>query len=393
MPDFLMARHFKKTKIVKIKPIDLHIAKSPAYPAFGHGLQSLWSYFDATRLYMTGKYGNLWKRERITEQKRLSREQRKLFGYKLSIEHIKEDNPHLQITPNRPTLYLHGWKDNKNSAKVLKKYFDVLPGDVVVFNFPDGNGLFSLLKKTNFGQMGDVLPAVYTLKWIKDVLHPDAVDIFGVSRGGAVAINMLAVLNDKTGSYDEDLATIGVDAAERIALLDLIQRGSVTLDCPLTNMNSVIQQKATRWFPESFLHHIASTWGCYQRDGLQGIESARHLIDLRLNVLIHFQHRDTIVMNFNEAEFYQRIAAHNPDTTYLVLGDDGGHIHWHGALSKAIHTFRKNCGASYNPMYDEKYQKLAQAQLIVPEGILLRPGQLASDCISEFHAVCGKLYA
>ena len=167
--------HHSKKKIT-----ELHMAKSPAYPAFGKGLKSLWSYFDASNLYRTGKYGAIWQ-PGVCEQKRLRKEQRALFGYKLAIEHIKETNTKLQITPNRPTLYLHGWRDYKNSAKVLKKYFDVLPGDVVTFNFPDGNGLISLLRKTNFGQMGDVLPAVYVLKWIKDSLNPSAVDLFAVS--------------------------------------------------------------------------------------------------------------------------------------------------------------------------------------------------------------------
>lgn len=376
---------------VKPKPIEIHMAKSPAYPAFGKGLKSLWSYFDAMKIYKTGRYGDLWKKG-ICEQKRLKKEQRDLFGYKLSIEHIKETNPKLQVVNNRPTLYLHGWRDFKNSAKVLKKYFDVLPGDIVAFNFPDGNGLISLWRKTNFGQMGDVLPAIYVLKWIKDNLNPSAIDLFGVSRGGAVAINMIAVLNDKTGLYDDDLAKIKVDNNERLALLDLVQKGSITLDCPLTDMNHVIKNKATKLFTEDFLYKVAARSG-YRKDGLQAIESATKLAGLKLNILIHFQHKDTIVFNFNEAEFYKRLAVHNPQTTYLVLGDDGGHIHWHGALAKSIHTFRKVCGASYDPSYDQKYQQLTLAHLMAPEGILLRPGNLAEVCIEEFHNVCQKCYA
>ena len=203
---------------------------------------------------------------------------------------------------------------------------------------------------------------------------------------------MLAVLNDKTGAYDADLAKIGVDKVERVALLDLIQKGSVTLDCPLTDMNMVIKNKATKFFTEEFLHKAAARSG-YKRDGLQAIDSANKLTGLKLNMLVHFQHKDTIVFNYNEAEFYRRLAYHNPQTTYLVLGDDGGHIHWHGALSKSIHTFRKVCGATFDPVYDQKYQQLALAKLVAPEGILLRPGSLADRCIEEFHGVCSKSYA
>ena len=72
----------------------------------------------ATKTYLFGAYDTSWERGfKLTKEQK--REQRHLFGYHLRIEHIKDTNPVIKTTPNHPTLYFHGWGDQKNSAMLF----------------------------------------------------------------------------------------------------------------------------------------------------------------------------------------------------------------------------------------------------------------------------------
>ena len=128
--------------------------------------------------------------------------EQQLFGYPLDIEYLEEANPLVTVVDKHPTLFLHGWGGSKQDAFVLKYQYQVLPGVVVAFNFPDAHGFLSILSKTNLGQLNDVMVALYVLKQIQERQCPKAIDIYGHSRGGAVAINMIVVLADSSGAYD-----------------------------------------------------------------------------------------------------------------------------------------------------------------------------------------------
>jgi hypothetical protein len=315
------------------------------------------------------------------------KKQHKLFRYNLSIEHIIDNAPEQVINHNRPTLFLHGFGDTKHSAKLLKAFCDVLPGDIVTFQFRDHGVLIPKIRHSNLGQLPDVLSALYTLAWMKENIKPQAIDLFGYSRGGATVVNLIAVLNDKTDAYDEALATIGIDTPLRKELLTLIERGCITLNCPLTDMNVSVNSM----FKNIGNHLIGLLKGIssYDPNGLQALSSAQTFKGLHLKTLIHFQHHDTIVSNNNEALFYDRIATHNPQNTYLVLGNDGGHLHTHGTLSNTIHQFRKMHGASYDPLYTVNYDIIAQSNHYQHK--LLRPGIKTELCITNFHKECKEL--
>ena len=83
---------------------------------------------------------------------------------------------------------------------VIKITSEIVRARRIIFNFPEvkinDNGSYQTqFTKGNFGQTGDMLPLLLTLK---KCARPgfDALDIFGLSRGGAaIVINTIGVLN------------------------------------------------------------------------------------------------------------------------------------------------------------------------------------------------------
>jgi len=347
--------------------------------------------FEGAGIYFFNRYHPTWKHG-VQETYDDQREQSQLFHYRLQIEHITDTDPKIQTNHKRPTIYFHGWGDIKNSAKLLKAFCDVLPGDIVTFHFRDRGVIIPKIRFANLGQLPDVLSAIYTLKWTVEKLQPEAIDLFGYSRGGATVLNTIAVLNDTTGIFDAELARIGVSSIMRKQLLTLIQKGCHVLNCPLTDMNvtmnEFIKHKmgsfAQRKMP--FLMKTFEKLTHYKSTGLQGIASAQAFSGLTLNMLLHFQHHDTIVSNANDARLYEALYQHNPKSTFLVLGNDGGHIHSHGALAHTLHTFKKQFGGSYDPEYVLQYKATKHILPIAQQ--LLCPGENARSLIDEYYAQC-----
>lgn len=313
--------------------------------------------------------------------------QLQLFGYDLGIEyHTHSDNRFFK-PKKRAILYLHPWgvvgMPNKKHAHLLKLY-NVLPGDLITFNFPDGVWRAPIpLWYSSLGQLSDVLPALYALNYAYDTFGLKAVDLFGYSRGGAVAVNMLAVLHDKTGTYDTALAEIGITATKRKQLIALVENGSVVLNCPLIDGNVTLKKYSRT------IQFLARTFTNYKHDGLQALQSAQLLSDLKLRVLLHFQYNDTRVTNQKEAELYNAFAQCNPDATYLLLGNDGGHVHSHDALSKAIHTFYKQVGGAYDTQQLQAYEEATRNNQ--GSACLLQPSiEESKRIIASFHHSCRK---
>ena len=231
------------------------------------------------------------------------KKQYELFQYDLGIEYQVPADQTSSRVHRRAILYLHPWGvlalPNKRHAQLMR-YYDVLPGDVITFNFPDGvwKGLVPIFN-SSLGQLSDVLPAIYTLNYAVEKYKLEAVDLFGYSRGAAAAVNMLAVLNDKQGDYDKVLAQIGITSDHKTKILNVIKNGSVILNCPIIDANTTLNSYSK---PMQFL---ARKLMSYKEDGLQALESAQLLSDLKLNVLLHFQHNDTRVTNLKESDLYR----------------------------------------------------------------------------------------
>ena len=344
---------------------------------------------EGAGIYLFNKYLPTWKKG-VPQTREHKRDQKKLLHYKLQIEHIIDTDPTTKTNHRRPTIYLHGWGDTKHSAKLLKAFCDVLPGDIITFHFRDHAVFLAKLRYSNLGQLPDVLSTIYTIKWTKDNLHVKEVDLFGYSRGGATLLNTLAVLNDTSGTYDADLEKIGVTSHERKELLAMIQRGCHVLDCPLTDMNVSIDEfmKKKTGKKSPFWIKAFEVFTRYKRDGLQGLSSAKALAGLKLNILMHFQHKDSIVSNQNETELYTRLYNHNPRTTFMVLGNNGGHLHSHAALAQTLHSFKKKFGSSYDPEYVAQYA--ATKNELPSANRLLCPGTQVEKTISRYYEKCHK---
>ncbi len=352
-----------------------------------HIFSNLWQGFG---IYFWNKYLPTWQKgsEPTRAEKK---EQRKLFHYNLRIEHIIDHDPHLERNPERPTLFFHGWGDKKDSAKILKAFADVLPGDLITFHFHDRGVIIPKLRHSNLGQLPDVLSGLYVLKWARHTLHLNAIDLFGYSRGGATIFNLIAVLKDQTGIYNRELMRIGIDDAERRALLAMIQKGCIVFDCPLTDMNVSVEMRMKRFTSPSI--KVLSRTSKYEPTGLQGLTSAAQFKGLKLNILLHFQYHDTIVSNQNEAELYRRLSTFNPKTTYVVLGNDGGHLHTHAALAHTIHTFKKMFGGTYDKLYDAQYEAMKQSKSLGTASLgtlLLQPGKQIDTIIADYYDGCLK---
>ncbi len=155
----------------------------------------------------------------------------------------------------------------------------------------------------------------------------------------------------------------------------MIEKGSVVLNCPLADVNAIFEMYAP------VVKKIFSKVTQYKVDGLQALQSAATLSDLSLKVLLHFQYHDRRVFNTKDVELYSLFKRYNPETTFLVLGNDGGHAHTQVALSKTMHTFYKKCGAAYDPLFVQ--------QELEGESLLLQPSLEDTErIIQEFYAHC-----
>lgn len=262
-----------------------------------------------------------------------------LFGYPLDIEYLEENNKQVTVVDKHPTLFLHGWGGSKRDATVLKYEYQTLPGTVIAFNFPDAHGFLSIIAKTNFGQLNDVLAALYVLKQVKDTQSPNAVDLFGHSRGGAVAINMVHVLADTSCTYDEALKKIGITPIDRKELLQLILNGSITLDCPLIDANSALKKQVGSGFKNWLVTNLVR-FGGYNPEGMQPINTIKTLYQLPLHIMYHGQIYDEVIGHEKEDEFCLLIAQLFPETSSFIRGSDGGHNHKHTTLARTIHALR-----------------------------------------------------
>ena len=310
-------------------------------------------------------------------------QQKKLFGYDLAITHIIDTSATALKKPDRIKLFVHGFANNKNQALLFADRYQLLAGDFATFNLPDyavGIPPFApQLHKSSFGQLGDILPTLYAINYLRTTLNLLAIDLYGYSRGGATIVNMLAVLCDKNGTYDRMLERLGIGYAERDEIVEMIQKGSIVLHASMTDTNEIFNRRFKGALGKIFAKMA------YDQQGLQPLKSAQSLnARHRFNVLLHFQANDENVLNYKEAELYNAFARHNPQHTYLVMGNDGGHRTHPKALTRSIGLFYKNVGAAYDYKKVTLYQKKQYTDLVQPS--LNESGQY----IASFHASCER---
>lgn len=242
------------------------------------------------------------------------------FGYDLNIFILPGTN-------ERTMICLHGYGQNYEIACSLKN-LKCIDATLISFNFPEYDIKPKKgydYKKATFGTINELLPALYVLKTIVIDQELDSIDLYGFSAGGGALINLIGALN--TSVYDERLKEIGIEGIEKERLLNAIQNGIVVLDTPLKSIEEIIEFRGST----DELQWLAKN---YRDNNLRPIDSLSRLNGLSLNILLHFQEKDEILSNRDDAIYIQKLKATQPKAT-VIIGNDGGHMFPHLSLWKA----------------------------------------------------------
>ena len=286
----------------------------------------------------------------------------KSFGYNPAIRVYPSDS--IVENPQEVTLYAHGYGEYQQAVlPFFQLNSHLLPGTVVSFNFPDvvDHSFMPNLTKSNVAQTGDIKALSLMLKLL-DECGVEAIHLFGTSRGGGTVMNTLGRLctYEKHAAFFAELE-ISQDQAEQI--LTRIHNGTIILNCAFIDSRASAYywfKEWSNWVLETFVYQ----WVAHRLSEDQAIISAEVIREKNFTLLVHFEHNDTVVGNSKDAEFYTMLAGTN---TYLVLGNDGGHLHNGKTLSNAIQAFRRKHGGTYynDPqLLEAGEQLLAQEELI-----------------------------
>ena len=286
----------------------------------------------------------------------------KLLGYNPAIRVYPSDT--IVENANEITLYAHGYGEYQQAVlPFFQLNSHLLPGTLVSFNFPDvvEHSFIPNFTKSNVAQTGDIKALSLMLKLL-DECGLETIHLFGTSRGGGTVMNTLGRLctYEKHADFFAKLE-LSKEQAERI--LAKIKRGTIVLNCPFIDSRASAYywfKEWTNWVLKTFIYQ----WTEHRLHEDQAILSAELIKDREFTILVHFEYNDTVVGNSKDAAFYKTIVGPN---TYLVLGNDGGHLHSGKTLGAAVQAFRyKHGGAYYNDekLLAEGAELLAQEELI-----------------------------
>lgn len=230
-------------------------------------------------------------------------------------------------TSNRVMICLHGMGGNYRLANLIKKNVPCMTDSLMSFNFPD-HGIYESFdpEKTSFGTAQEILPALYVLKKVIIDEGNEAVDLYGLSAGGGAVINILATLN--TSKYEKELEGIGLKAAEKRKILDVLSKGTILLDTPLKSLKEIYEYRG----PIKELEVIMQR---YVNNGMEPLDALNDLEGLNMNFLVFFQYPDEILSNNKDAAFIARLQKVNAGgTTIVITSNDGSHGSFHPTLWK-----------------------------------------------------------
>ncbi len=156
----------------------------------------------------------------------------------------------------------------------------------------------------------------------------------------------------------------------------MLQAGHIVLECPLTDVRSVIRHQiettiesssGRSWWGRLFGSSLRRS-GCtrasaasadhgaslvlkkYRAGGEQAIKSAEAWNGAGIPTIVHFQTHDEVLGGAKKEEFYAKLAASNGvERTYLHTGDDGGHNSSFESFAIARNDFLRRHGAAYTP--------------------------------------------
>ena len=273
-------------------------------------------------------------------------------------------NLHLQYLPKTSacdlTLHLHGWGLNGSDVDDI---VDMLPGTVVTFDLPDAPRdrssdwkiLSKMIPKTTFGQLPEVLVAVWVLRDALRRCDPERIFLAGCSRGGSLAVNTAYFLVLASGRcapvtradavavcfYRRALQRIGVTPEECGVMVDKLLRGGLIMDCPPANINRLFTKDNIRMIlpfalPQPLIRLGMRYLTCYRTDGMQAEYSLARINQLcpEINCLLHLEKHDRVVGGVRQnGRFVDALKGHGCDGTRLGVrmvhegADPDGHFY------------------------------------------------------------------
>jgi pimeloyl-ACP methyl ester carboxylesterase len=266
----------------------------------------------------------------------------KLFGYNPAIRVYPSDTK--VENPQEVTLYAHGYGEYQQAVlPFFQLNSHLLPGTLVSFNFPDvvEHSFMPNLTKSNVAQTGDIRALSLMLKLL-DECGLEKIHLFGTSRGGGTIMNTLGRLCTYT-THADFFAKLEISPEQAERILTKIKCGTIVLNCPFIDTHTSAYywfKEWSNWVLETFIY----PWTEHRLNEDQALISAELIKNRDFTILVHFEHNDTVVGNNKDAAFYSAIVGPH---TYLVLGNDGGHLHTGKTLGAAVQAFRRIHGGSY----------------------------------------------
>ncbi len=299
----------------------------------------------------------------------------KLLGHDPRMALLGESDGEVVASPSgRRTIYLHGFGANRDAARRIKTVYGSqrLPGDIWTFDFADAVHDAAMdTAKSSLGQWSDMRVALYVLNHAYERGERE-VGINAHSRGGATAVNMVAALVDRAGTYDARLSEIGIDLERKAALVEMLRRGHIVLECPLVDVRAVLKHNiatASRrsWWARLFGSNPSAASFAASADYAapvvlkeyrpwqeQAIKSAENWGGAGIPTIVHFQQEDEVLGNARDVEFFTNLSASNGAThTHRHVGRDGGHNSSFRSFEVTRNRFLREHGAAYKLPDDE----------------------------------------
>ena len=246
------------------------------------------------------------------------------FNYNLNITRLPAKEPNGQVM-----VCLHGYGSSWRSIQKMRRN-PLITDDLVGFNFPDAGVVEGQddPHKTTFGTIHELLPAIYVLNQTIITNKLDAINAYGFSAGGGALVNVIAVLN--SDRYDTELASIGIQQADKKRILDALARGHIILDCPLKSADEITDLRGSS-------HALDIVMQRYQLNDLRPIDSLLSWQGLALKVILYFATPDEIIFNRDDQRFIDRLKQVNhAGKTTVIEADEGGHNTPHPALWQTV---------------------------------------------------------
>ena len=188
------------------------------------------------------------------------------------------------------------------------------------------------IRHTSLGQTNEIIPTIYALSKIQEEHTP--INLYGNSRGGALAINVIAALLEPTPLVQEKLTQLGITQDTRNTIIHRISQGSIVLDQPLRDVSTLIKGHIRRIFPimpnfivalmQWAIKYIALPCISKYRPWSEHVNTSLEILVKKKfrckSILIVPQSADTLVLHHDMGTYVQSLST-LANNTYLIVPD------------------------------------------------------------------------